>query len=146
MATITGNALTIASAPAQCTIQVQALAANVVSGGYVVAGGSLWSRTAADGSFALVLAGGDYKITFAGTASYQINVPGDTGTYNFTDRLTGTITTTSVASPAASGMVPDSVAAGAILVIPANYQLLHFGPFTVAPGGVLTVNGTLVSL
>lgn len=146
MATITGNALTVANVAAQCTIQVQALASNVVTGGYVVTGGSLWARTAADGSFALALAGGDYKITFAGTATYQINVPGDGGTYALIDRLTGTITATSVASPAASGMVPDGVASGAVLVIPAGYQLLHFGPFTVSPGGTLTVNGTLVSL
>ena len=146
MANITGNALTISNVAAQCTIQVQALATSVVSGGYVVTGGSLWSRTAADGSFSLSLAGGDYKITFDGAASYQINVPGDAGTYSFADRLTGTITATSAATPAASGMVPDGVASGAVLVIPADYQLLHFGTFTVSPGGTLTVNGTLVSL
>lgn len=146
MATIVGNAIDIAGVPAQCTIQVQALSTNVVTGGYVVTAGSRWSRTGNDGSFSVALAGGDYKVTFAGVAIYQINVPGDNGTYQFTDRLSGTITPSSVAAPGATGLVPDGLASGTTLTIPAGYQLLHWGPFTVAPGATLTVNGTLVSL
>lgn len=108
MSTITGNVIDIKGAATSTSLRFVALHRDVVAGYKLVKSGETIVRSAADGSFSIVLAAGDYEVFVNKSDRYVINVPDDTATYAFADRITESATLASIP--------PGSLTPGARLI------------------------------
>ncbi|HTH49140.1 MAG TPA: hypothetical protein VMB21_16610 [Candidatus Limnocylindria bacterium] len=111
MAILTGNIIEIAdNLPAVCGITVEPLGPAVIASGRIVRASRKFFRTLATGAFSLVLAGGDYRVTFAGGTSFTVNAPDDEATYGFIDRITSSYINATTVDPDDSPLATTTVA------------------------------------
>ena len=95
-ATIQGNVIEITGANAVTSIKIKSVRYDVVAGYKLVKGGEKTIRSATNGSFSVVLAAGDYEVLIDKVNRYIINVPDDSATYQFADRITESATLASI--------------------------------------------------
>lgn len=96
--------------PAVCQITVEPVSSPVIASGRIIRAAKKYSRAAATGAFALVLAGGDYRVTFAGGTSLTVNVPDDGGTYDFIERITSNVIQATPSDPDATPLATTATA------------------------------------
>lgn len=122
MATLTGNARTIITAPAGAIpFSVKALFTPYLVDGRIIISGERRYVTASDGAFSMVLGAGNYEVTFNGVDKFTISVPNDEQTYPFIDRLTSTVTQP---SPAPGGSSWPTFPAGSDWIVTSDGRLI----------------------